>query len=306
MAVCALASFGYAALQPVSYRAEASVLPSQGRDLVLDAGSAGIVRRPGRYLESLKGSSIGRSMLQRFVPCTVEGRPDSVRLRSYFGRSNIKQALDGLAACSEFKQNAPGVLTVAVTLDDFTMAAAVANAYLEELIILHTDKRQKRVQEDVEFIGSRLKAMEADLRAAEDSIVAFRRFNISIQDPQLSLRLSHLQRRADLKSELHTILAKQYEMARIRAREEVRTFEVLHYARPVDAVSSSSSRKRTALLAAAVGLFLSVFLAFFLEYLERNQKAGRMEPILNELRKDTERIKWVFGWKSGKVKEKTG
>lgn len=293
---CALAAFGYTRMQPVSYQARATVLPSQERDLKVDGGSAQVVRHSGKYLETLKGFSVGYSMLQRTVPRTADGRRDSTVLGDFFNgnhprEANLKRGLDGLATCSEFKQDASGAITISITMRDPVMAAAVANAYVEELILFYTQKQQKQAMEDVAFIHSRLRSVAGELRTAEDSLVTFQRSNLSIQDPELVLYQAHLKRQVDLKSSLYTTLATQYELARIEARKDAPTFEVLNYARPTDAVPSTATRKRTILLGAAVGLFLFVFLAFLGEYIEQNLRSGRLDPILDELRKDVDRAR---------------
>ena len=294
---CVVASLGNNAIQEPSYRAEAYVLPSQNRELELDTQSAGIVRRSGTYLEALKGPSIGFSMLNWTVPRAAEGQPDSVQLRQYFGGDNAKQALDGLAACSTFEQNASGVLTISVTLENPTMAVSIANAYVEELTAYYTDKQQEQAQNDIDFIESRLKTLEAELRAAEDSLVAFHRANVSIGDPEISLQLSHLQSQVNLKLRLYTMVAERYELARQEVLKEAQTFKVLNYAQLAHIAPVIATRKRS-LLGAAVGLVVSVFLAFILEYFTRIRRSGRMEPILNELRRDADRVKrlWPTHW----------
>ena len=298
---CVVASLGNNAIQEPSYRAEAYVLPSQNRELELDTQSAGIVRRSGTYLEALKGPSIGFGMLNRTVPRTAEGQPDSVQLQQYFGGENVKQALDGLAACSQFMQDASGVLTIAVTLRNPTMAASIANAYVEELTAYYTDKQQEQAQNDIDFIESRLKTLEAELRAAEDSLVAFHRANVSIGDPEISLQLSHLQHQVNLKLRLYTTVAERHELARIEAWKEMQAFKVLNYARSVG-IAPVASHRRT-VLSAAVGLVVSVFLAFILEYVARTRQSGRMEPILNELQRDAGRVRRLW---SKKPREKRG
>jgi hypothetical protein len=57
------------------------------------------------------------------------------------------------------------------------------------------------------------------------------------------------------------------------------------------------------LLSAVVGLLVAVFLAFVLEYLERNRQSGRMEPILEEFRRDLERVKAAWGVRSGRQRK---
>lgn len=50
--------------------------------------------------------------------------------------------------------------------------------------------------------------------------------------------------------------------------------------------------KRALAVGLATGLFISVPLFFFFEYLRRKRQAGLLEPLANELRKD---VKWVRG-----------
>ena len=292
--VCAAASFGLAGTRSPSYRAEANVLPSQERDLQLDGRSAELVRRSGKYLVSLQGLSIRRSVLDRVVLHALDGRQDSVRLADFLGGGNTKRSLDRLAACSDFTQDASGVITIAVTLEDPAMAVAAANAYVGELIIFYTQKQQEQVTEDLAFIKARMKTVETELMAAEDALVVFRRANVAIQDPALSIKLSHIQRQVNLKASLYSTLANQYELARLQARREAPQFEVLGEA-SAPGIHGVSDRRRTVLLSAVVGLFVSVFLAFVLEYFERNRQSGLMEPILDELRSDLARVKAALG-----------
>ena len=301
--ICAAVSFGLAATRSPLYRAEANVLPSQERDLELDGRSAELVRRSGKYLVALQGLSIRRSVLNRVLPHTFDGRPDSVRFGDFLGGGNTKQSLDGLAACSEFTQDASGVITISVTLEDPVMAAAAANAYVEELVVFYTEKQQEQTTEDLAFIETRMKTVGAELRAAESSLVAFHRANVAIQDPALSIQLSHIQRQVNLKSSIYSTLANQYELARIQARKEAPHFEVLGLAPPTG-IPAVPDRKRTVLLSAVVGLLVAVFLAFVLEYFERNRRSGRMEPILDELRKDLERVRSAWGVRAGRRRKK--
>ena len=48
-------------------------------------------------------------------------------------------------------------------------------------------------------------------------------------------------------------------------------------------------------ISAAGGAFASMLLAFILEYIGRKRESGRMEPIVDELRKDADRMRRLFG-----------
>ena len=85
--------------------------------------------------------------------------------------------------------------------------------------------------------------------------------------------------------------------------KEAPHFEVLGLAPPTG-IPAVPDRKRTVLLSAVVGLLVAVFLAFVLEYFERNRRSGRMEPILDELRKDLERVRSAWGVRAGRRRKK--
>lgn len=52
--------------------------------------------------------------------------------------------------------------------------------------------------------------------------------------------------------------------------------------------------KKALAVGLATGLFISVPLFFFIEYLRRKRQAGLLEPLTNELRKDVKRVRGLF------------
>ena len=56
-----------------------------------------------------------------------------------------------------------------------------------------------------------------------------------------------------------------------------------------------TGKRKAVLLGFAVALVLTIFLAFILEYLGRSKESGRMDPILQELAKDINRLRRLFG-----------
>ena len=67
--------------------------------------------------------------------------------------------------------------------------------------------------------------------------------------------------------------------------------QVINYASAEDAEPTSFGLRKRIGLSAGAGLVVFTFLSFFLEFLNRNKKSGRMDPILRELGRDA-----VFGW----------
>ena len=86
----------------------------------------------------------------------------------------------------------------------------------------------------------------------------------------------------------------RYEGAWIESNRRVPKLEVLNYASAEDVTPVSRTVIQLIIISSGVGLSLSIFLAFFLEFLKRNRKSGRLDPILEELRKDGGRVRRLF------------
>ena len=70
--------------------------------------------------------------------------------------------------------------------------------------------------------------------------------------------------------------------------------EVRSYAVAPDTSVERYGMKRALAVGLATGLFISVPLFFFIEYLRRKRQAGLLEPLANELRKDVKRVKGLL------------
>lgn len=291
--ICALTSLVYSQLQPVVYRAEASVLPLQDHALEMKGEAVGLVWRTEHYLKSLRSVTIGRSIMERKV--LTERARDSISVRTYLGGNNTKVALAGLAACSDFEQDVVGVITVAVTLQDSVVPASLANIYVDELILFYTEKQKSQVSKGVEFIETRFQEVQRELWAAEDSLAVFLETNrtgadVQVHDPRISMHRDRLQGKVNFKRSIYGTLANQYELARIEARKEAPTFEVLSLARPGDVLPI---RSRIFWIGGLAGLCVSVLLAFLVEYL--THRSGRIESMLSLLREDVRRLERLIG-----------
>ena len=88
----------------------------------------------------------------------------------------------------------------------------------------------------------------------------------SVRIPELTLEFQRLAREVKVQEAIYSLLTSQLETAKIEEARDLPTIEVLDWAIP----SESAVRPRTrqnVIFAAAAGVFLGVFLAFFLEYL---------------------------------------
>ena len=115
--------------------------------------------------------------------------------------------------------------------------------------------------------------------------------------PEMATQYSRLQREVEIRSALLTTVLSQYEMARMDAKKKFPDIEVLSRAE-VPVLPGPRGAVKKGMIGGIVGMMMTVFLAFFLEYLRRNQASGRMEPILEELRSDVRRVRRLFGERS--------
>jgi uncharacterized protein involved in exopolysaccharide biosynthesis len=91
---------------------------------------------------------------------------------------------------------------------------------------------------------------------------------------QVGVEYLNLQRDVQVQQAILSTLKQQYEMARLEEMDTSQTFQVLEKAE-VPEVRSAPSRSKTAIIATVAGFFVSVLLAFILEYFER----ARRDPV---------------------------
>ncbi len=89
--------------------------------------------------------------------------------------------------------------------------------------------------------------------------------------PEVGMELIRLMREVKVQETVFSLLTAQYEQAKISEARDTPSVQVLDRAVPAERKSKPSVRLNMA-IAGALSLFLGMFLAFFLEYLERVRK----------------------------------
>jgi len=82
------------------------------------------------------------------------------------------------------------------------------------------------------------------------------------------MRLARLTREFKIQENVFELLTSQHELAKIEEAKDVNTIQVLDEAVPPDK-KAKPKRKIIVILSTFVALFFSVFLAFFLEFVEK-------------------------------------
>lgn len=303
--LCALVA-GLTALQkPQVYQAQAVLLPDQRPDYARLGPDVEIAGRQsaGRHVNMLESIPIRRAVLARQFDYEVDGEPVTTTLMAYFGAESWQAAIGALEGAVDVSAEKAGSISVVARLPSAALAAAVPNALVRELISDDQERRTRYVEEQVAFIEQRVSEVQTELADAEQALAEFRRRNRDLAlaesgqafvNSDLVVEHSRLQREVSIRSSLLSTLLNQREVARLEAKKEPPGVEVLAWAERPQLPEGRGSRKYV-LLGGIVGLMACVMLAFLLEYGKRSAEAGRLEPILDDLSADAQRLRRFFG-----------
>ncbi len=148
-----------------------------------------------------------------------------------------------------------GVVTLAVTLTDPVLAAAAANACVEELDDFLGEARRRHSSRQQAFISGRLAAVSAELAAAEEALQEFLQRNRRLADsPELALQQERLARDVEVDRKVFLELKVQQEAARIDEARDVPLIIVLDQAVPPQ--QKHAPRRLRLLVSSAVVFFL--------------------------------------------------
>src|SRR3990170_3895087 len=337
----------YALTLPPIYASTASILPPQE-----GGGAGGIISQLSGGLGGLAGSFLGGQTPAGQWMAILKSRTIKDTIIQRFGLMKIFEAktmeeaiatLDGMVKISKSKEE---VISITAEDKDPKRAAALANAFVEELDrvnkgMVTTSGRRMRV-----FIEKRLNEAKIELTKAEELMKAFQEGNRAVklddqsraiieaigivkgqlmakevelqtmlsyatpanpqaeilktqveelteklrelgegkrspgnpssQDifiptakiPDLALQYARLLREAKVQQTLYELLTQQYEMARIQEAKDTPTVQVLDEAK-VPELKSKPSKRQIVMLSTITAGFFAIFLAFFLEYVEK-------------------------------------
>jgi len=348
VAIAIIASVIYALTLPPIYASTASILPPQQEG----GGAGGIISQLSGGLGGLAGSFLGVQTPAGQWMAILKSRTIKDTIIQRFGLMKIFEAktmeeaittLDGMVKISKSKEE---VISITVEDKDPKKAAALANAFVEELDrvnkgMVTTSGRRMRV-----FIEKRLNEAKIELTKAEELMKAFQEGNraVKLDDqsraiieaigivkgqlmakevelqtmlsyatsnnpqaeilktqveelteklrelgegkkrpgnpsshdifiptakiPDLALQYARLLREAKIQQTLYELLTQQYEMARIQEAKDTPTVQVLDEAK-VPELKSKPSKRQIVMLSTITAGFFAIFLAFFLEYIEK-------------------------------------
>src|SRR4051812_24049618 len=147
----------------------------------------------------------------------VDGRTPEERIEN--GVRRLRRRVDATS------DKSTGIVTLQVQLYSPQLSAEVAKYMVDLLNRFNLESRQSQSREQRRFSGERLAVAEQELRAAEQTQLAFLQRNRQYLDsPLLAFEYNRLNRQVQLRQEVYQTLTKAHEEARIA---EVRDTPVL-------------------------------------------------------------------------------
>lgn len=264
---------------PFIYRAEARILPigqgSQGAALRLlnQFGGAEILGRSslGITLQDIITILNSRTIYDRIIDRF--GLMDSYKVDD---KEKARKKL-GSSVSAEAGSRLSRIIIISVRDRYPEIAADMANAFVEELIkrlqeLAVTEASRRRL-----FFDEQLKQATEELVKSEEAMKEFQeKTGILNPDPLMpairvpAVATEYIRKLRELKynEKLFEIMAKQYEIARIDEVKDSARIQVIDKAIPPEE-KFRPQRRKMVMSATFIGFFLSVFVAFFLEYLEK-------------------------------------
>ena len=249
----AILAVGISLLMPNIYTASAKILPpQQGQSSAnvllsqlgggalggLAGGALGIKNPNDLYIAMLKSRNIMEKVARRFD------------LQKIYGKETMIETLKILEAKSSVVAGKEGVITVEVDDKDPQRAAAIANAYIEELNKLMrtfalTDASNRRI-----FFETQMKPAKDKLTDAEITLD---------KTPNTSLKYMDALRNLKYQETIFEILTKQYEVARLDEAKDAPLIQVLDIA----SVPERKSKPKRALIVIISSLLAFIFSSFW-------------------------------------------
>jgi uncharacterized protein involved in exopolysaccharide biosynthesis len=278
----ALLAVGYSLLMPNIYTGTAKILPPQSSQsssvnaimlaqlggLTGAAGAALGLKDPNAlYLAMLKSRNIMEKIVRRFD------------LQTVYEAKTMTDTLNALEKESTISSSKDGVIVVEVDDNDPQRAAALANAYIEELNKLMQTFALTEASQRGQFFETQMKPAKDKLTDAEIALD---------RTPNTSLQYMDALRNLRYQEGIYDILARQFAAAKLDEAKDSPLIQILDNAIPPEK-KSKPKRSLIVILATLAAFFLAVVWAFIKEALTRSKSDPEQDARLQELRQ-------VFRW----------
>ena len=287
-----LAALIFGLLSPKIYESKATILlPKEGggSGLLSVLGASGLMQQMGGisipsltpnrdiFISILKSRTMAQELVEQF------------KLKDYYKALHLEDAIGSLKGATKVAVSKEGVISIKVEDRNPKLAADIANGYTDHLDRLMARFGTGTASNQRRFIREQLVKAEKGLNSAEETLRRFQERNRAIllgdmansmrlpgaQVPKVGLEQGRLMRDLKVQESVYVLLTQQLEQAKIGEAQDTPVVQVLD--RAIPAIRKSKPKiKLSMAMAGAVSLFLGIFLAFFLEYIQRQRSLERV------------------------------
>jgi len=171
----------------------------------------------------------------------------------------LEAALEKLTEQISVTEEESGLIIISVLMEEPQLAADISNFiaryikdYISEIMLLHSSKHRK-------FIEERLENSKLELSLSEEQLTQFRKKHpFAMDTPDLQLQRGRLIRNVEVNQQVYITLRQQYEMARIDELKETPVINILDKGQ----ISMKKEKPRLGLIILS-SLILGFSLTFF-------------------------------------------
>ena len=182
---------------------------------------------------------------------------------------NIETAIENLGELILVNEEASGLITVSVLMEDPGLASGIAN-YIAEFVkdFISVEQHRQAVKNKAFIYDQQMQAKE-ELALSEEELTEFRKQHpIALDTPDLQLARGRLIRNIEENQAVYITLRQQYEIAKIEEAKESLLVNILDVGEP--AVEKAKPRRTRIII---IGFVLSlIFSTYFIYFRERWKK----------------------------------
>lgn len=310
----------YLFLQPNLFTSTATILPS-GKSSGMSALKSLIGmgtpitevddNSSALYPLILQSNLIVDAVLAREYTFTDRGRSHTTNLKDHFGIDNhdrLRHALRDITTIRADYQT--GEIALGVQTQYPPLSQQILTAYLAELEEFNRYKRRSTARENEQYLKEQMATLNADLQQAEDHLESFQQANLDWAfsgSPEILKELGRLQREVDSKSAAYTMLAQQYEMAKLETQKEIPIVRILD-APSLPTVKSGPFRRNIILITGCVTCMLVVLIVIIRHLILQitdSDQTGDYDALRDEIRTAFPRTRHVVNRMKTTILEKT-
>jgi uncharacterized protein involved in exopolysaccharide biosynthesis len=248
----------------------------------LSVGGGDPTQSPQFYVDLLSADEILRGLVDSVYTFTTVKGPVSATLVDTFAPSReprplrveetIRRLRDMISASASLKTS---VIRFSVTTPYPEMSRQIAERMLNRLNAFNLDNRIAQAATERRFAEARLASVQGELRAAEDRYQDFIQRNREINpSARVSLDIDRLQREVQMRQQLYTALAQEYERARNEELRDTPIIAILERPR-ASVLPNPRGLFRRAIFGALFGALLAIAIVMLRDYFSDTDDAER-------------------------------